>query len=438
MLQSFINAFFSVRVFPSRFLYSFAFYWRRSKRSFWFLKLLIPLLLTPAYYFAWEYIKQLWGTPYFLSLSVLLESCYLAINVFFGVWSFHCTVHESILFTVSGWTFERISGSAATVLSLMLGFKGVVYRDYSLAFFLITIAFWFVFWILAYFLFGYFYKDSTINLERKGLILPIAVIYLIFVCLNSFVMSEFAANLNAIVYIKLYDSACCILLLFLIFYLFQTGRFRLQVETLEQIEKKQREQYEISKDTIDAINTKCHDLKKMLDSSLSGGEIMTKEEIEQLKGKISIYDSFVETGDQTLDLVLNEKSLYCEKNGIYFSVKIRTERLRFLSKMDIYSVFGNIMDNAIEAVRAIVPEKRHIFLSVKEVGSLLVIHEDNPFDGTIVEEGGVIRTKKQDKFVHGYGLLSIERTVKKYGGTMKVSLHDREFNLNIVIPIHTN
>ena len=65
---------------------------------------------------------------------------------------------------------------------------------------------------------------------------------------------------------------------------------------------------------------------------------------------ISIYDSMLKTGNEALDVIFAEKSLVCRKNDIKLNCMIDGAKLSFMENTDIYALFGNLMDNAIEAI----------------------------------------------------------------------------------------
>lgn len=88
----------------------------------------------------------------------------------------------------------------------------------------------------------------------------------------------------------------------------------------------------------------------------------------------------------------------------------------------------NMLDNALEACRAVEPpEKRFIKLRIKVVRGFLAIHCENSFAGTLVtDEGGKIATSKADDVSHGFGLRQMERIATSYGSTLEISHSDEE------------
>ena len=92
-----------------------------------------------------------------------------------------------------------------------------------------------------------------------------------------------------------------------------------EVEYLKYAISQSERQYRISRDTIDMINVKCHDIKYKLDALMVQGGGTSEEAFRELRDSISIYDCTAETGNRLLDTLITEKSLYCEQNGITLS-----------------------------------------------------------------------------------------------------------------------
>ncbi len=185
---------------------------------------------------------------------------------------------------------------------------------------------------------------------------------------------------------------------------------------------------------IDIINRKCHDLRhQLLLLNTEGGSLQEfKIEAEQA---IQIYDSSIKTGNEVLDVVLMEKKLYCEEYKIDLTFLVDGKELSMMRAGDIASLFGNLLENAIEYVKSLSEEQRIIRLRVAKNGDFLCIHCENPFEGTLVLHDGLPVTTKTDKNNHGFGMMSISYIVKHYGGVCSVQQQDGKFILNILIPL---
>ena len=102
--------------------------------------------------------------------------------------------------------------------------------------------------------------------------------------------------------------------------------------------------------------------------------------------------------------------------------------------MDIYSLFGNLLDNAIHAVQELEDERRIISLTIKQRGELLSINSYNCYTGDMVIQDGVPVTSGDPKY-HGFGTKSMVAIVNKYGGTVSFQARDGVFNLNMLFSL---
>lgn len=237
---------------------------------------------------------------------------------------------------------------------------------------------------------------------------------------------------------NLFSVMSCTVVLLLTSRTVERRELRQELEYLQHAVRQSERQYEISRDTIDLINVKCHDIRYKLGALAVQGEQVRPEAVADLQKSISIYDAKVETGNQFLDVLLTEKSLYCEQNGITFSCMADGARLTFMDDGDLYCLFGNIIDNALEAVKAIKEEQRRVInLVMKARGNMLVIQSDNYFDGERAFEGGLPVTTKADRNYHGFGMRSIRMIVHKYEGELTAYVADGIFHLNILFSLAT-
>lgn len=234
-----------------------------------------------------------------------------------------------------------------------------------------------------------------------------------------------------------FSVVCCATVLMLISRTIEQRDLKQEVEYLQYTIRQSERQYEISRDTIELINIKCHDIKYKVDSLLTQKQELAPELMEDIRESISIYDTKTETGNRLLNVLLTEKSLYCEQNGITFSCMADGEKLSFMSDGDLYCLFGNLIDNALEAVKAIAEKERRVInLVVKVKNGLLIIQEDNYFDGELVFRDGLPVTTKQDKNYHGFGSRSIRMIVHKYEGELSAYVTEDIFHMNIIFGLN--
>lgn len=434
-MNAFLNFFFSTKLTFFSLLYVAIFSRMQEKRRYFYLRsLLYFALATLLHFISWEWLKQNSGSM-FLPFSVLFVGFCLLIVVLFNLFCYRCSIVDSLLFSVAAFTTEHFANSVSVAIGIACNLDGAVYRPYGLGMFFITSAVYLLVGVFIFFLVHFMLKERKIDINKRHLAFPVVAVFIVFSLMYHWVNTKYYHNVETIFVTKLYSIAFCVILFLFIISLFESGKYRIELQILEQLERKGLEQYEISKESIAIINTKCHDIKKALSSSFSDTKLLTQEEIASLQEKISIYDNSYVTDNQALNIVLTEKSLYCEKNKINLSVVTPYSDFDFMTKMDIYSLFGNILDNALEAVMKLPVEKRIVSLSVKKIGAMILIHSDNYFAGQLQFEGGSIVTNKKDKTAHGYGILSVRRTAEKYGGAVKISAKEDLFLLDIIIPI---
>ena len=108
--------------------------------------------------------------------------------------------------------------------------------------------------------------------------------------------------------------------------------------------------------------------------------------------------------------------------------------------MEICTLFGNCLDNAIEAVMKINDiDKRNINLIVRNVHSFISITIENYYVGNILlNSDGLPMTTKSNKDYHGFGTKSIKMIVNKYQGDLKITTKKNIFTLSILFQNEMN
>ena len=134
--------------------------------------------------------------------------------------------------------------------------------------------------------------------------------------------------------------------------------------------------------------------------------------------------------------MLTNKNLECMKHKITLTAVVDGSLFSFMDVMDICSIFGNALDNAIESVRKIKDyEKRIIHVDASSEKNFLLIRFENYYEGEIKFHNELPVTTKVQKHIHGYGLKSLIYTVHKYRGEVNIDTKDQWFRLRILIPL---
>lgn len=232
----------------------------------------------------------------------------------------------------------------------------------------------------------------------------------------------------------------CATLLYLQHELFKKSYIRQELDTLNQLWMQQKAQYSIARKNILLINRKCHTLKHQIRAmrAMVGDEKVIY--LKELEKSVRIYDAIAKTGNEVLDTVLTEKSLYCEANHIQAHCIADGHLLDFLDPVDLYTIFANAMDNAIEYVQTIQdPEKRIIDVLVYAENRLIAVQVSNPIlrELRFGADGLPLSTKTSADGCHGFGLKSIRHAVEKYSGFLTVKVEDGCFHLRVLLPMRT-
>lgn len=211
--------------------------------------------------------------------------------------------------------------------------------------------------------------------------------------------------------------------------------FRHENRTMHDFISNKMRYYEMSHDGIVALQTKCHDLKHQIHAIRSeAGKAKFDEYLNELEDSINEYSTVVECGNQTVDIVLTEKNILCYSSQVKFSYMIDGPLFSFLTEREIYSLFGNALDNALEAVTRIEdPANRMITLKSNARGGLVVLQVENTMAGELSLSDEALPHTTKSGSGHGFGLRSIQRIAEKHGGTMSVRAENGIFKLSVIM-----
>ncbi len=210
-----------------------------------------------------------------------------------------------------------------------------------------------------------------------------------------------------------------------------------ELEKIENILHNQHQQYHQAQEVMEVINYKYHDLKHFI-LALRAEENTAdrKRALDRMEAEIEVYEAQNNTGNQVLDTLLTTKNLYCMKHDIDMTYVADGKLLDFMDEMDICSIFGNALDNAVECEEKIPDkEKRMIHITVMAKNKFLIIRVENYYENNLEFDGRFPVTTKEEKRLHGYGLKSLRYTVQKYGGEVDIDTKDNWFIVKVLIPI---
>ena len=129
-----------------------------------------------------------------------------------------------------------------------------------------------------------------------------------------------------------------------------------------------------------------------------------------------------------MDVILRDKIEMAQSDNIHIEDDINMDGIKMFDPFDISTIFGNLLDNAIEACKLVQEiERRVINISARRKNQLLIILVKNP-------KPEDRERKMRKKGVHGYGLRNVNDVVKKYGGEINIEEKESQFVVSIIIP----
>ena len=209
--------------------------------------------------------------------------------------------------------------------------------------------------------------------------------------------------------------------------LFKKSALQKEMDALNLLYERQRQQYQVARQNVQIINKRCHELRVQIAAlhKLAPGAV-PPQQLEEAEHAARLYDAGANTGNEVLDVVLTEKSLLCESRGIQLNAVANGSSLGFFEAGDLYALFANALDHAVEsAVQTPRPECRVIDLLVCVRQGFVVVNIISPLRPP----------EKQANRSAQYELKVIKRIVQKYKGTLTREEQGEFFAEKIIFPL---
>lgn len=209
----------------------------------------------------------------------------------------------------------------------------------------------------------------------------------------------------------------------------QEQRSKLQIAHLQQ----QFAYYQDKQKEEERVRALYHDLKNHLlvleqQPSTEAAHRMA----ETLRGQIAAYEDYVHTGNEFLDIILKDKAAKAREKGIDFSAQLDLHGSDFLDPLDLSTLFGNALDNAIEASEKLPEGQRLITLQGKRIRDMLLVTVENRAQPESTPAQG---TSKGDPFLHGFGIPNMRQAAERYGGQIQFQQSGETFRLKLLLPV---
>lgn len=403
------------------------------RRNYFWLWLVLCLSCFIGFAYSWSLI------PYINSVTSIIFSILFFFIAFFGLIGslmacFKVNIQAAMFLGTAGYAMQHFTYKLIQIVigSIEKGIPSFVDNNYGI--YGIYASFVIISLPIFYNMFGKkIHNNETLIIEDSRLLI-ISIILIICTVILNLIYESFVkvSNLTLFIVGCLFDMVCCFLTLFIEFEMLKSKEISeayIQMKTIWESEKKQ---LEISKENMDYMKILAHDLKHELNESTL---LISKDKVDELNHRIAAFGNSIKTGNDILDLVIAERTLIVQKENINLSIIADGSVLSNMKQSDCYSLFMNIMDNAIDAVKELPKDQREISLAVRESMGMILIHEVNPFKGTLNFKDGLPQTTKGDSMYHGFGTKSIKGIVDSYSGDCEISIKDDNiYVLNILLP----
>lgn len=337
------------------------------------------------------------------------------------------SVWTALFVASSGYIAQDMGGTLKTLLKLIPVFNSLSLDNFGIL--LLDIVSYFGFYVVLYFAFRPFTMNREENFGNREKAVFSFLVLLFCLGMARVAQGNSTRNEVAVFAESLYQMLCGAFILLLQFGVMERARLSQSVDAMRELVHQQHEQFRQSKESTDLVNEKYHDLKGLLESFQ--GQI-SQAQIDQLKEKVGQYDTFVATGNRVLDVVLAEKRAVCGRRGVELTTFVDGGALGFLEELDLYSLVGNALNNAIDAASKLPEGERFITLTAAAEDGMAAIHVENPYVGEIVMENHLPQSQRDARY-HGFGMRSMERIAEKYDGSLAVKAVDGRFRLDIIL-----
>lgn len=343
-------------------------------------------------------------------------------------WSIFEESFWTALFTASsGYIAQDIAGTMKTLLKLIPFVNSLCLDDLGVL--LVDAVTYIGFYGLLYVAFRPFTRNREENFGNREKAVFSFVVLLFCVGMARIAQGNSTRNDAAVFAESIYQMLCGTFILLLQFGVMERAKLSRSVDAMRELVHQQYEQFRQSKESTALVNEKYHDLKGLLESFR--GQV-SQEQIDQLKEKVSEYDTVTATGNRVLDVVLGEKRAVSMRRGIELTTFVDGKPLEFMEELDLYSLIGNALNNAIDAAARLPKGEGYIILTTSAEEGMVTIHVENPYSGELVMEHHLPKSQRDERY-HGFGMKSMERIAKKYNGTLAVKAENGVFYLDIIL-----
>lgn len=240
-------------------------------------------------------------------------------------------------------------------------------------------------------------------------------------------------------YLWLANMGCIVLAdLYLMYYVKMSGDknfYEKQVEALEQQAKMQYEYYLLQSEKYNNTLQVLHDVNKHIktieDLFITEHSEIATEYAKEITGMLSTLIPTKYTENPILDILLSDKAKSMKAKGIDFRVDIDNVDMSSIEPIDVTTIFGNLLDNAIEASEKS-KKRKYVYVKIGGYHQMISVRVENSSDYVKWKDGMPISEKGENR---GLGLLNVRRSITKYDGNIKLIWEDNKFIVELFLNI---
>ena len=275
-------------------------------------------------------------------------------------------------------------------------------------------------------------QPAKLHITPLGMLMAVIMAITVFAVSNLSFVNNNEATMS-IRYIRTLVDLAGVLILTVQHEQLRESALHSELTAMDDVLRRQYEQYRQSKENIKLINRRYHELKVQI-ATIRAERDQAKQDaaLAAMESDIRRYEAENKTGNPVLDTLLTAKSLYCQQHGISMTCVADGKLLDFLSTGEICTIVGTALDNATESVAAEPnPEKKLIRVAIYAQNGFVMLRFEN-YCAQPVElgpDGLPLRSAHG-----GYDLKSVRAAAEAHGGTLTLHWENEWFTLRVLLP----
>ena len=259
-------------------------------------------------------------------------------------------------------------------------------------------------------------KRNELRANKK--MLPLFLYPVISICFTIYFLylstkydiSKFETNMYLI--ILLFDAIMCVIIFMYYGFLEEKDREIKELEKEQQFVELNNSYMQVLEHQNNEMRMMFHDTKNHYNAiaNMDSAEKIHSY-VDELFDDIQKYQIIKLTNNKMLDLLLSKYKAVCGSKNISLNIEVKTANLDYIDDSDLSILVCNLLDNAVESAEQ--SAEKSIVFSLRRVNTFDVLNVINSCDTEPEIKGKIIKTSKEDKSSHGYGIKIISKYAKK-------------------------